>query len=876
MAAEHKHSNTAAVGDGAVGQGSRERRIVRDVIARMRLNPVRNITIITMVVAAIVGLGLGMRWLVPEADEPQAAPGATLSAALQALDAGDDNRARGIAARLRVFGPLAPDEQGGPAYVLGMIITHDAQRAEMEGERRIQNLLAARYLEEALSAGLPPGREGDGMFALGRAYHDCGLYAQSVPMLQAALDTNPAQRTAIHGLLMNAYLYTKPPQFALAMQHCREFLADDAVEPEARNDALMEQAEIQFRLGEVANCEATLSSLPETSEHHPRVLLMQGRLLLQQGDQLAAPLLATATDHVDQQLALPILEKYAAARDLLGRALELAARNHRLARQAQYLLGLGYRKAAPLRATSQERMIDLRAAAEQFAQARRVYADTAEGISAGLEEAEIQLALGEDDAAVKSFQRLLRFAADMQPYNNPWVSAQELQTRVEAAYTTLCEQEKFEYAVTLAGMMTPMFAKARAVELQAAAQESAAVHRISAAEIVKPAEAQLLIQEGRSDHRAAAAFYAELARLRFSTRQYPEDLWKAADNYLRGQDYDRAARHLRRYLNSQDHQARPPALTALGEALLALNQPEEALPWLTECIDFFPRDPHSFRARIIAAQAHRELDNTVQAKLLLQANLEHEALTPRSLEWRESLYALGELLYQDGMHFEVQSRLQGANADAATEPDRHRAGLKQLELAQVAFHDAIRKLTEAVQRDPTAPQAIESRYMIAESRRQAAKLPRRKLPAVTIDTTRKSLTSEIQAELTMAESGYRELIELLDTRREQSELSDLERRILRNCYFARADVLYDMERYDDAIQAYSDATGRFQHEPESLEAYVQIANCHRRRNRPAEARGTVEQAKVVLNRIRPDADFTRTTRYNRNEWNQLLNWLGNL
>ena len=111
---------------------------------------------------------------------------------------------------------------------------------------------------------------------------------------------------------------------------------------------------------------------------------------------------------------------------------------------------------------------------------------------------------------------------------------------------------------------------------------------------------------------------------------------------------------------------------------------------------------------------------------------------------------------------------------------------------------------------------------------------------------------------------------------EKSELSGIEQRILRNCYFARADALYDMQRYEEAIQAYSNATNRYQQEPESLEAYVQIANCHRQRSRPAEARGTLEQAKVILQRIRPDADFQQTTRYNRDEWGKILNWLGSL
>jgi TolA-binding protein len=112
--------------------------------------------------------------------------------------------------------------------------------------------------------------------------------------------------------------------------------------------------------------------------------------------------------------------------------------------------------------------------------------------------------------------------------------------------------------------------------------------------------------------------------------------------------------------------------------------------------------------------------------------------------------------------------------------------------------------------------------------------------------------------------------------RDGSQHLPLEAAILRNSYFGRADALFDMGKYEDAIQAYSAATNRYQHEPESLEAYVQIASCYRRLGRTSEARRTLEQARVVLQRIRPDADFAKTTRLARNDWGQLLDWLRTL
>ena len=183
---------------------------------------------------------------------------------------------------------------------------------------------------------------------------------------------------------------------------------------------------------------------------------------------------------------------------------------------------------------------------------------------------------------------------------------------------------------------------------------------------------------------------------------------------------------------------------------------------------------------------------------------------------------------------------------------------------------------EADAADPWADGILESRYLAAESLRRSALVPLKKLPSVTIEAVRASLTRQAQQELAAALQAYSELHQRLTEKQERTELSELELRILRNCYFARAAVLFDMGRYEEAIQAYQAATNRYQRNPESVEAYVQIAHCQRRLDRIKEARGTLEQAKVVLRQIPADADFTRTTCYDRTEWVQLLDWLATL
>jgi tetratricopeptide (TPR) repeat protein len=89
-------------------------------------------------------------------------------------------------------------------------------------------------------------------------------------------------------------------------------------------------------------------------------------------------------------------------------------------------------------------------------------------------------------------------------------------------------------------------------------------------------------------------------------------------------------------------------------------------------------------------------------------------------------------------------------------------------------------------------------------------------------------------------------------------------------------VLHALGRFDDSIRAYQTAVAAFPQSPAVLDAYLQMADCHRRMRRLNEARGTIEQAKLMLNRIPKDARFDAVSNYGRDEWTRLLDSLGSL
>ncbi|MEX0820382.1 MAG: hypothetical protein WD070_12350, partial [Pirellulaceae bacterium] len=507
----------------------RWKRIVGDVLSHIRRNPIQNLTIILAVVTTIVGMGVALRVLSPDSSPSNRQTADTLADALEALDADDRETARSIAADLRLVDDLPKDEVGGPAYVLGVAMAHDAAEQWNENERRIRFLLAARYLEEAKASGFPPGRQGHGLLVLGKSLHDARHYAQSLPILHEALDVDFTRRTEILGLLADSYLRDTTPRYDKALEYNREYLADDALSFDDRNDALMTQSEIMFGLGDFTNCEATISTIPETSPHYATALLLKSRLLLREGDQLAQ-------QSGDPSRAAQAIQRFEQARELLGLAQAHNPTDNVLGRQAQYLTGLTYRKTAPLRPTKAEESIDLRAALDQFGRTRRSNFDTAEGISASLEEAEIHQLLEEDDAGIKAFRQTLRMVADAPTYHNPWITLDELKSRVETAYAAYLEAGRFDHATQLAAAMTTVFSESHALQRQAAAREAAARRLAADAEGLPISQAQRVLVDSRTENRNAAALYARLAKLRFATRHYPDDLWNSADNYLRGQD----------------------------------------------------------------------------------------------------------------------------------------------------------------------------------------------------------------------------------------------------------------------------------------------------------------------------------------------------
>jgi tetratricopeptide (TPR) repeat protein len=99
--------------------------------------------------------------------------------------------------------------------------------------------------------------------------------------------------------------------------------------------------------------------------------------------------------------------------------------------------------------------------------------------------------------------------------------------------------------------------------------------------------------------------------------------------------------------------------------------------------------------------------------------------------------------------------------------------------------------------------------------------------------------------------------------------------LLCNSFFGEADLLFQEGNYKGALESYRAAANRFINEPESLEAFVQMARCHEELGQLSDTRRTLEMAADILNRIPADRDgrFQKNTRQSRKDWENQIRWM---
>ena len=774
-----------------------------------------------LVTAAFLSVGgLGYLWFILRSHEPETL--VTLEAALELLTAGEFKQAAKMAHALEKSNRLTAEEAGGPAYVLGVLAAWDAEKA-IGAERKKFALVAARHLEEARKRDYAAANKPEVVLLLGKSLYAAGQWNACRPVLQEALPVNPERASEIHRLLSYAYLNDPVPKYAEAYRENVLYLTDRMLSAGDRYRGLLQRAEILLHLQKLPECLESLDQIPGDAREFAESAVLRSQVLLQEARILNAK--------NDPNLKADARTKILMATHMLRKVRDQASFQRIAAMQASYLLGVCLLDLADVEGIPR----DSYRAMDQFEYTRSTFPGTAEALASDWQQAELWRQRKRDRESLLSYARVLKAVTDPDGYENAWLPLEQLRRRIMEGYQHFLDMHEYESCVQIAVLLYPTFSRERMVQAQAETYRAWGQDLLAQAEQLPIAKAAAKVQEGESRLREAGHYFEQLARMTVVQRRYPDDLWDAAANYFAGHNYQDAARMLQLYVDNEPRKRRALALANLGECLMVMERTDRALVWFSRCIDMYPRDAASFRARLLASKAYAERNEIARAKDLLEANLSGEALSPASREWRESLFALGRLLH-----------------------DSKR------------YADAVRRLTEAIERYKDTRQAIEGRYYLADTYREYALAEEAKLPGDLVEETRKTRVKHVRELFLASLEQYRLTQEAILRFQEANELSTVEKMILRNTYFGQGFTQMNLGQYEGAVKCYLTATNRYQNCPEIMDAYLQIARAYQLMNRPNEARGTLEQAKVLLGRMKPKTPFRETTNYTEKEWAELL------
>jgi tetratricopeptide (TPR) repeat protein len=751
----------------------------------------------------------------------------SLEPVLAALDERRYDEARAAVGKMLKSGRLARGEYGGPLFVLGAIKTHDAENQSTADRRRIEYLVASRYLTEARTYGVPAGREIEAVFLLGKSLVESSQFDVGIETLEEMLvrdlpEDHPLA-WEVHRLLANTCLLMPEPELSQALEHNDALLAKSNLTEPQRAAVLLQRAECLTRMNRFDEARAAAASVPPGANRVAEVALVQGKITL---DEVNAALQRVAASD-RQKIVSDSNEKIGAAMQQLEQAKSRDVEQGQTTRQASYHLARG-----------KELLGDSAAALKQFARTRQLHGDTFEGLAAALSEADLRRQSGDFEGALLGYRHVLESFQSAANYRSVVMPLAPMRERVMAGLKDFVKQQRFADALALLDDFQPMFSRTEQLEVRGDTLEQWGAALVSAATDNDP-QAAANCAAGYRHWRGAGVAFEQLADLRFATKFYTGDLWHSAENYFRGHSYSRAVQLLDKYLEHEPELRNAQALLRLGQAHLALGEMPESIVAFEECIEFHPLDSSTYQARIDCAKAYWNLGNTSRAEQLLRENIGGSTLKPTSREWKDSLFELGMLLHDMGK-----------------------------------YEDSIGTLEEAIERYEHDPQRLLAQYVIGDSyRRWAQELLERVQQART--TTEREKNKQSAAERLETALEHFEAVQVSITLKTHDIHSDPKLgTMLRNCYMLEGTVLFDLERYKEAIVAFSNVASLYPDEPFVLETFVQIASCWRRLGMSDKARGSIHQAQMALDRLPPTADFASATALSRDEWRMLLADMG--
>ncbi|MCC7409001.1 MAG: tetratricopeptide repeat protein [Phycisphaeraceae bacterium] len=358
---------------------------------------------------------------------------------------------------------------------------------------------------------------------------------------------------------------------------------------------------------------------------------------------------------------------------------------------------------------------------------------------------------------------------------------------------------------------------------------------------------ELSNQEAALHYETAGDYYykhALMAETEGDAKAFADTLWQSAECYDKAQLWAKAIARYGDYIQFlPEDPRRQTAARRLGLAYLVDGQYQAALGQFLSLAEIYPNSPDTYDSLVPLARCYAEMKDYDAAKRTLNGILEnHPAITPQSPRYIDALQELGRLHHQLGEYRDAIARLSQALDLMEARGDNHTAAVRFL------LADAYRQSIKELEADPD--QALSQAQIAARQH-------------------------ERDQRLDQALRLYDQVITELE-QRPFDALGPLEQVYYRDSFFFRADCAFDLRRFKQAIELYDLAARRWEREPASLVALIQIVNAHAELGQVQEARAANRRAQDQLKRIPEDAFNDSVGLMTHRHWEDWLRWTDQL
>lgn len=449
-----------------------------------------------------------------------------------------------------------------------------------------------------------------------------------------------------------------------------------------------------------------------------------------------------------------------------------------------------------------------------------------------------RITLGQDAAGLSDIHELVN---QMLGEKGAEKDKPEVLAGIRQAAAVLVGQQKLDGALELLGYeklletaATPNFYNRLASTYEKLSDQ---VERsvIQAPDAVEKLKRQQMVQKYRT--LAADAYIGYSHSLTVSNdKEHADAMWKAVELYDRSGELQMVTSTLELFAAERPGDGQTPdALLRLGRAYQAMGLFDKAVGAFERNQFRYPQSLAASKSGVPLAQAYiaKGPEFYSRAEKVLVGVLQSPVLSPEAEEFGQSLFELAQL-------YARTSR----------------------------FEEAVQRLDEIAQRYPNDPRMAQLVFMQADCYRQSAAAL---LASKSADArgNQADILATRHDRLTSAKRYYEKLIEMF---RDKEPRGDLDRLYLKLAYFYRADCLYALRNYEEAIAAYDAAAMRYKDDSSALAAYVQIVNAYCEQRQFDKARRANERAMTLLSRMPQDAFANGSFSMPKEYWQQWLKW----